>query len=148
MNKFNLGVLLIAFIILGSCGKKNTTVNNNVPYVYVSIQVFKSLSENTYLATPGTYKYLTGGYKGIILAHTLDDKYLAFDRTCTFHPETSCAIIELDSATFNNYYCGKKTNHCCDSRYQADGFVVNGPATQPLKSYNVSQDANYIYITN
>lgn len=144
-----IGLLVLICMGIGSgCNKK--TGLNEVPSVPVSIRINMDFPLYFDLRFPGNYIYLDGGNKGIILLHGLDGEYYALDRMCTHQPFDACSRVEIDrNYTFR---CGKTEQDsfikCCDSRFQYDGFVSNGPALFPLRRYRVFQDGNILDISN
>ncbi len=150
MNKL---FFLIIFLLTFSCAKNSNNSNpepiDNVP---VSITVNLNLPTNFHLQNIGSFIYLTGGVKGIILVHHTDDNFYALDRACSYQPNSvSCSKIEVDSS-FLQFRCGQTTNKgfikCCDSRFFFDGSVSQSPARFPLKQYNISKSGNTIFISN
>ncbi|RYD81381.1 MAG: hypothetical protein EOP53_06505 [Sphingobacteriales bacterium] len=148
-NLFSIFVLIILF---GGCAKENTQANNPVPYVTVNRQINMDNPQYIKLNQPGGFVYLNDeGYKGIVVIRDYSDQYLAFDRACTYHPETSCAQLEMDNSGLN-LLCGKFEGNefkpCCESKFSNNGAVINGPATYPLKQYYVSKTGSVLNITN
>lgn len=150
MNKV---ILTLMLFLAFSCGKNNDNTNtepiDNVP---VSITVNLNLPSNFHLQNVGSFVFLTGGVKGVVLVHNTDDNYYAFDRACSYQPNSvSCSRIEVDTA-FLQFRCGETTNmgfqKCCDSRFFFDGSVSQSPARFPLKQYNVTKSGNTIFISN
>lgn len=148
MNK--LFGLLIVVLTISAC--KNNNVNpepiDNVP---VSITINMALPSYSHLLDQGTFVFEPGGVKGIVIVHYTDDNYYAFDRSCSFQPKSSCAIIEVDSAV-NLFRCGQSTSSgfqkCCDSRFWMNGEVFAGPAAYGLKHYQVTRSGNLLNIKN
>jgi cytochrome b6-f complex iron-sulfur subunit len=80
-----------------------------------------------------------GGFvvtSGIIIANSDGDNYLAVSSICTHN---ACTVGY--SAQNNNFPCP-----CHGSVFNANGSVVNGPATQPLKKYTVTREGNVLTI--
>lgn len=148
MNKF----IIISFIVvLFSCQKSNQVNDDPIPDVPVSITINLALPLYAHLETIGTHVYEPGGVKGVVVVHHTDDKYYAFDRTCSYQQSTNCAKIEVDSTNLQ-FRCGKTISSgfekCCDSRFFMDGMVAQGPAKFGLKQYNVSKNGTMLNIFN
>ena len=146
--------ILICLLVLGfSCAKNSDNTNpepiDNVP---VSITVNLNLPSNFHLQNVGSFVFLTGGVKGVVLVHHTDDNFYAFDRACSYQPNSvSCSKLEVDSS-FLQFRCGQTTTKgfqkCCDSRFFFDGSVSQSPARFPLKQYNITKSGNTIFISN
>lgn len=126
-NKFLLVIVCITF----AC-KKST---DQIPPASVDFYIYLSQPEFQTLNTVGNYVYVTGGVKGIIVYHKTIEEYAAYERTCPYDPNTSGAIVEVDSSGLGliDYHCG--------SRYSIlDGSIVNGPTSYPLRQYYCEYD--------
>jgi nitrite reductase/ring-hydroxylating ferredoxin subunit len=142
-------------LLLGSlaCKKDNPVQNaDEIPNVPVNLTVNMDLPQHFDLQQPGQWKQYDGGVKGIVVYHSYDGQFYAFDRNCSYKPFDACAVLEVED---NNLYfhCGKTVNDtftkCCDSRFElSSGFPVEGPATKPLKIYSVYREGNTLYIGN
>lgn len=81
----------------------------------------------------------TGGFliiNSIIIANT-GDSFVALSSVCTHQ---GCTISYSSSS--NNFPCG-----CHGSVFSPTGSVVVGPASVPVKRYNVSRTGNVLTIT-
>lgn len=130
------------------------TINANdtpVPSVPVNLTLNTDLPAYYYLKTPGTWIYLEGGNRGVVLVHNFDGQYLAFDRTCSYQPDLSCSRVSIDSTAYF-FKCGEQQTDsfikCCDSQFQLNGLVNGGPAQFPLRPFQVSISGANIYINN
>jgi cytochrome b6-f complex iron-sulfur subunit len=75
--------------------------------------------------------------KGIIVANTGNNVFVALDSVCTHQ---GCTIgYDL---TMNDFPCP-----CHGSIYSTTGSVINGPATVALKAYPVSKSGNILTIS-
>ena len=159
MNK--LVLIFIALPLLFSCsksGNSSTPTTNFFPPVAVNVTVNLTLPQNNALLQLQGWKYEPGGNKGLVIYHTINDVYVAFDRTCPVNPTDTCAYVSMDSS--GTYYSCSKTHiigpicsstsaGICKSTFLPDnGFPRSGSATIPLRQYNVKYDADFIYITN
>lgn len=77
-------------------------------------------------------------YKGdIIIIRTSDSVYIALSKVCTHQ---GCTVKYNSSS--NNLPCP-----CHGSLYNINGSVINGPAPNPLKNYDVSLSGNILTIS-
>jgi len=145
-------ILFSIIICLGASCKDRTNINpdpiNNVP---VNVTINLALPTYFHLQNINTFVFEPGGVKGIVIVHNTDDKFYAFDRSCSFQPSASCAKIEVDSS-FYQFRCGETKNSgfqkCCDSRFNFDGSVAQSPAQYGLRSYLVSKNGNFVTVSN
>ena len=134
-------VLLMALTIFVLCGCKNHY--EDIPLVNVNIYINIQSPDFQNLSGLGSWSYIDGGSKGIIVFNVDNENYLAYERHCPYDPENSCAKVSVDET---NLYA---VDTCCSSRYQLlDGIPIDGPGTIPLKAYNTSFDGNIIRIWN
>jgi len=145
-------LILTLFSIYFSSCNKNRNTENLIPNVPVNLSINLELPLYYTLNNPGNFVYEDGaGNKGIIIMHGFDGNFYALERTCPFQPFDDCSRVKLDSNTYS-YRCGKNTiagfEKCCESKFQYDGALVQGPAQFNLKSYRISKSGNYLYITN
>lgn len=140
----------IAFTIMVFSGCKKNKDENMIPNVPVSIRINMDLPLYANLLIPGNYIYLNGGNKGITLFHGFNGEYYATDRMCPYQPFEECSRVELDSNF--TFRCGNMQNgvfqKCCESKFQFDGLLLNGPSIYPLKNYRVFKSGNIIDISN
>lgn len=137
MNKF-FSVLLIT-ISLAGCRNQYQGIPN------VSVDIYVNLQDPTYqsLAGLGSWVYVNGGSKGIIVFNVDNESFLAYERHCPHDPESSCSQIEVDETNFI------AIDSCCLTKYQLlDGNPIDGPGTLPLLSYSTSFDGNIVHIRN
>jgi len=97
------------------------------------------LSEYPEIATPGTTMMLdVQGHKDpLMLVHHPDGRHLVVSRKCT---HMGCKLSFTDVT---------KTLDCpCHgSRFELTGEVVNGPASEPLRSYVVVKEGEELVVT-
>lgn len=164
MNKLFCSLTIV--LMFASCSKdsnSNSSASNTFfPPVAVNVKILLTDPTYGYLSLQqGGYACVLGGNRGIIIYHTINDDYVAFDRTCPVDPTKDCAYVTMDSsgglffkcAQFPNapYSCGRTctTGGFCSSKFDAaTGFPISGSAKLPLKQYIVKKDATYLYITN
>jgi len=132
----SLAALCLSALLLVSC-KKN---DDRVPNVAVDEYLNLNLPEYQPLQTPNNWIYYNfAGNRGIIVFCTGIDQYTALERTCTFDPSVSTAIVRgIPNDIFGiDSTCGSKFN-------LMDGNIVNGPANQPLLKYRTQMLPNKI----
>ena len=135
-RNFALGgsLLLTAPVMFNSCSDdssedENNNNNNNNSGNTVD------LNDPAYanLKTVGGY-----AYKGdIIIIRSTDTVYIALSKVCT---HSSCTVTYNSSTS-------ELPCPCHGSKFTKEGAVVNGPATSPLKKYNVTQNGNILTIS-
>jgi len=153
MSNKNIYILFLFFAFaLASC-KDDSDGNNTAffPEVQVNTSVNLLFPQFSALSLIQGYVYLPDGYRGIVLYRTVTDEFVAFDRTCPYNTNNTCAYITVDSTGFY-YRCGQYNPNwtpCCDSKFDANtGMVSVGPARRGLKQYFTRRDGNVIYISN
>tara|TARA_B100000614_G_C14233509_1_gene363432 strand:- start:155 stop:571 length:417 start_codon:yes stop_codon:yes gene_type:complete len=137
--KLLLQILLPTVVFLYGCKNQYEGIPN------VNVNVFINIQNPQYqnLSGMGSWAYVEGGSKGIIVFNLDNDNFLAYERHCPYQPENLCSKISVDET---NLFA---VDTCCSSKYQLiDGSVIDGPATLPLKRYNTSFDGNIINIWN
>jgi nitrite reductase/ring-hydroxylating ferredoxin subunit len=144
---------LFLFIASSAC-KDSDTQNTNTdffPPVQVNTNINLSFPQYSDLNNIQGYAYLTEGYRGIIVYHTIDDRFVAFDRTCSYNTNQACAYVSMDSNRVQ-LRCGQFNpafTPCCNSVFDAaSGTVISGNARIPLRQYFTSRQGNVIYISN
>ncbi len=125
-------LLLTAPVLFNSCSDDTgDDGNNNIPAGGITID----LTDSAYAAlnTVGGY-----AYKGdIIIIRSTETVYVALSKVCT---HSQCTVTYNSSN--NNLPCP-----CHGSLYTINGAVVNGPAPDPLKKYDVKKEGNILTIT-
>lgn len=131
-------LVVIAFMI--SC--KNENSNEGIPYVPVTISINLLDPNFQELKVNGGYVYVTGGVKGILVYRESSGSYLAFERSCTYLPNSDCARISMDSSQLF------LVDTCCSSQFTLEGNVLTGVAPYALKQYTTNLDGTILYINN
>lgn len=135
--------LFFAFLLLflHSCDKDE---EERIPDVAVNISININKPSYSELRATGGWVYLTGGSKGIIVYRFSSDEFMAYDRHCTYKPEENCGRARVDSSDIK-IHC----RDCHGSEYSiADGSVLKGPASRPLRRYSTSFDGSIVRIYN
>jgi nitrite reductase/ring-hydroxylating ferredoxin subunit len=105
---------------------------NKSPVPYVSVNLIINLNIVNELNVPGNSVYFANaGYRGVIVCCEYPGSYYAFDAACTNDINSDCRVR-------NEGMIGECP--CCGSRFILlnNGYPGDGPATIPLKQYNVS----------
>ena len=133
--------LILFSIICIICGCRNQY--EGIPDVNVNIYVNIQNPQYQHLSGMGSWSYVEGGSKGIILFNVDNDQFLAYERHCPYDPENSCSKVSVDETDLF------AIDSCCSSKYQLlNGSVIEGPGSLPLKGYSTSFDGNIIHIWN
>lgn len=121
------------------------------PPINVFVTVNTLFPQYAELNIPLGYVYLTEGYRGIVLCRTADDRYVAYDRTCSYNTKDSCAFVSMDSNRVQ-LRCGQfrpNFQQCCNSRFDASsGIPISGDARIPLRQYFTSVQGTTITISS
>jgi nitrite reductase/ring-hydroxylating ferredoxin subunit len=102
-----------------------------------------NLPEYQDLRTKGYKEFNSLGVRGIIL-HRIDaSTYHAYERNCSYQPNSSCATVNVH---ISGLYM---EDPCCKSNFDfATGNPNGGPAWRPLRQYDVIVSATEITITD
>ena len=138
IRKYALYLSLFLFCI--ACGKEQ---ESTIPSVPVNIRLNLDDPNNLSLTVVGGSKTIEGGLRGIIVYRKAQAEYMAFERTCSYNSNDTCAYVSIDSA-ISSVGC-----KCCGSRYQLfDGAPIKSPAVASLRAYNTSLVGRDLYIYN
>ena len=136
ISKITLYILLSASLLF-SCKKQD---EEEIPYAPVSIVLYTNDPLLNKVATPGTWTYISGGVKGILLYRKSMGEFIAYERNSPYQPSKGCAV-EVDNSNI------LVEDKCSGSKFLiTDGSVSNGPATKGLKLYNTSFDGTVLNI--
>lgn len=128
-------------IYISACDDTKSTI----PTVFVDFTIDINDPQYNEITKFGGYLYLTGGYSGILVYHTFDDTYLAFDRACPYDPNNG--KLYVDKTLF-----GTIDSTSCKSEFSllTGGTVTKGPAEFPMKQYRCiyNAEAKIIQIKN
>ncbi len=138
--KFVYYLIIICSIVLVSSCKKT---NSDIPYTYVNEYINLSLPSYLNLNSVNGWVYYGAGNRGLIIFRRSGTEYAVYDRTCTYDPTATCALVRVIP---NNILA---IDSCCGSQFSLfDGSVTNGPAVVPLKQYHadlLSSNSLHIY---
>jgi hypothetical protein len=144
-------IILISVFLISESGCRKKRQEDTFPYVPVNITVNMDLPLYQNLKIPGHFVYLNGGHRGVFLLHSVDDRYIALDLGCPYQPYEECSQLHYDTSGMN-FKCGQYAQGifepCCNSKFQFDGNILNGPTEFPMRSYHVNHSGSYLYITN
>jgi len=126
-----LTAIILLLLVFAGCGKDKQP---QIPYVYVNIELHPNTMD--YIQVGG-YKYVNGGYKGIVVYRLLPDEFKAYERCCPYDPAITKARISVDPSIFT---C---TDSVCKSKFSLlDGSPVGGPSPYSLMQYRCSYDGD------
>ena len=132
--------IFFLIVLQFSCKKEE---NNNIPLVEVNLFLNLGDPDFTNLQRIGGSVEITGGSRGIILYRISNEEIKAYDRHCTFQPQSSCALVSVDPTNIT------ASDQCCGSSFLlSNGDVSRPPASTPLKQYNTSLSGNSLHISN
>ncbi len=118
---------------------------DDIPVVYVDIQIDLNDPNYNNLRAIGNFVYITGGVNGIILYRKSFDEFNAFERTCPHDPD--CGKVFADEINLI-----AKDTICCGSEFtlMINGAVSKGPSKFPLREYSTiyNKNSNILWITN
>ncbi len=136
-------IILLPFVFF-SC-----ETNNPVPEVYVNFILELNSPVYSILNSSGSSIIIPNeGYKGhgVIITRKDFETFVAFDATCTYDPDAEWGRVEIDETSVF------AVDKICLSKFSLllDGTVLEGPASIPLKMYNVdyNQGQNSIVVHN
>ncbi len=133
-------------MVLWACGDDQREVVPLIPDVFVDIRINLSDARARDLLIDGGYVRLNGGVEGIILFRQNAQRYLAFERMCTYQTDSCVGRVDVDSSGSFMH------ERCCGSQFGLltgePGSPIGGPAFIPLKRYQVIQAGNTVRIVN
>ncbi|MCY1722702.1 Rieske 2Fe-2S domain-containing protein [Prolixibacteraceae bacterium Z1-6] len=124
------GKYLFFFILLMVTNLSCDEIDSQVPEVPVNFTI--NLNIYNELQNPGSSVYFEYvGFGGVIVSCHVVGEYYAYDATCTHEISQSCHL-EPDGLL--------AACPCCESQYSLfySANPISGPASAPLKQYNVS----------
>lgn len=108
------------------------------------VQINLNLPEYISLKNDGGFKVIEqAGVRGVILYRQNASQYIAYERNCSFQPNSACATVEVHVSTLF-LFCA-----CCSSNFDfATGYPTTGPAWRPLRRYYTSLNGTTLTITD
>jgi len=133
-NKLSFFIITVALVLIILSCKKDENTYADIPYVFVDFTIDPMFNN---LNNVGDVEVFTGGYRGVIIYRASLEEFVAFERTCTYDPQTTCSRLVIDPGS--NIMA---LDTCCGSSFLLlDGIPNHGPATIPLKQYRTLFDA-------
>jgi hypothetical protein len=130
-------VLLSAFL---ACRKNDGLI----PNVSVNEYIDLNLPSYSNLNAVNNWIYYPAGAMGLIIFRKSTTEFVAYERACTFDPNTTSAVVYMlpNGIDARDSICGSKF-------FIFDGSIMNGPASRPLQqyrcTYNISINQLHIY---
>ncbi len=142
MNRFICFLIVSTSFTLVNC--EQTVDDIPIPFVdFQDIVINLSLPEYQALDIDKGSVLLNDGVRGIILYRESSTSYIAFERNCSFEPNSACATVKVHQSTFF------MTDDCCGSNFSfQDGLPTSGPARSPLRIYETRLSGNTLTITD
>ncbi len=137
--------LLIYFIVLMVVvGCTPDLSDDDIPWQpFDVININLNLPGFIRLKMDGSYQYIDGGVRGLILYRKNASNYIAYEQNCSFQPNSACATVEVHVSTLY-MLCP-----CCSSTFDlTTGFPTGGPAWRPLRKYATSLNGSQLTITD
>lgn len=140
MNKIL--IRFIGFMMVVGCTPDLS--DDAIPYQpFDVININLNLPEYIDLKTDGSSMYIDGGVRGIILYRQNISNYIAYERNCSFQPNSACATVDVHVSTLY-MLCP-----CCSSTFDfATGYPTGGQAWRPLRRYESSLNGSQLTITD
>ncbi len=136
-----LGSLIVLFLY--NC-KGDDDGDIQVPRIATDITINLNLPQYSPLNNPGSWAYVEGGSRGIVVYRLSSTDFTAFDRHCTYNVQELCQISFLEATIFEDA-------ECCGSTFEiVSGTPVSGPAEAALQYFNTqfNPNANLLRIYN
>lgn len=112
-----------------------------IPLAIVNEVLFLTDQQNSALRFDNGAVYTKGGLRGLIVVRQNAGTYLAFDRTCPYQPQDTCARVRIEPLF-------RLFDPCCQSQFSFTGQPQGGPATLPMRRYSTALSGNTLTITN
>ncbi len=133
-------LFILVLLIVFSCRKNEDLIPN------VSVNEYINLNLPSYsnLNAVNNWIYYPAGAKGLIIFRKSTTEFVAYERACTYDPNTSGAVVYMltNGIDAKDSICGSKF-------FIFDGSIINGPASRPLQqyrcTYNISANQLHIY---
>ncbi|MFM7015799.1 MAG: hypothetical protein ACKOX3_05655 [Bacteroidota bacterium] len=138
IKHIGLASILILFVL--GC-KKNESL---IPNVSVNEYIDLNLPSYSNLNAVNNWIYYPAGAKGLIIFRKSTTEFVAYERACTYDPNTSGAVVYMQPNGID-----AKDTICGSKFFIFDGSIINGPASRPLQQYrcmyNISSNQLHIY---
>ena len=139
--------IIFAIILLTCCGPNRTPIPDmpvRLEFNLVSVSELNAFGGFAEFTVPRyASEYL--GYGGVLVFHTIDGNFCAFDMSCPYEAKPDVRV-HCDNSGI------ARCDSCKSAFYVGDGnaFLIDGGARFPLKRYAVYYNAmlGSIYVTN
>lgn len=140
MKNYVKGLVLWVTVAIGLLPAACKKDRERVPTVAVDEYLNLNLPEYVNLNAINNWIYYNfAGNRGLIVVRTSPTDFAAYERTCTYDPTVTTAIVQ---GIPSDIFCIDST---CMSKFSIiDGSVVSGPANQPLLQYRTELLSNNI----
>ena len=152
MAKFKIFIFCSILALIFGCNKNNQD-RPLIPYTPINRQI--NINDPLYsdLKIIGGHVYLhNDGARGVIVVHDYFDNIIALERNCPYNSSDECSrvTVEKNRATIR---CGQYDGTgewiaCCNSKFNLEGLLLEGPSQYSLLKYNVSRSGDILLITN
>jgi hypothetical protein len=137
--------IFIAIIIVLLTGCSPRLSDDPIPYQpFQSLTLNLNLPDYLRLKTDGGFKEFGNlGIRGVIVYRKSATEYLAFEKNCSYQPNSACATVGVDISTLF------LIDDCCHSTFAlATGEPTGGPAWRPLRQYQTILNGSDLTITD
>lgn len=128
---------ILGLLVFTSCEPQ---IQNEIPYVFVEIDINLNNVEFVNLQKDGGFVYILGGVRGIIIYRKNLSTYKAFERNSPVNPSSACAVLDVDDSGLFII------DPCSQALFNFDGNPINGISPFPLRQYITILDNNWLYI--
>ena len=137
-----LALLFLALVLTLGC--QPDLSDDPIPHiVFEPITIDMSLPKYFALQSDGAALELNeGGVRGIIVYRENASTFRAFEKNCTYQPNSACATVNVDASTFF------MIDPCCSSTFNFEGDPQSGPASRPLRQYLIERTGSALTITD
>lgn len=130
-------IIISAFL---ACRKNDELI----PNVSVNEYIDLNLPSYSNLNAVNNWIYYPAGAKGLIIFRKSTTEFVAYERACTYDPNTLGAVVIMQPNGID-----AKDTICGSKFFIYDGSILNGPASRPLQqyrcTYNISANQLHIY---
>jgi len=138
MNKRLFPLLLLAALLVGSCGRNECSVSIGA----TNFSIEPNSAAYYGLNNPGGYMYFSGGHRGVVIIRLSYDSFVAYERTCPDDNKTPVSVSQE---------WGSSVLECpsCHSRFlvEGEGMPLDGSATAcPLYQYSASYSGGVLWV--
>lgn len=122
----------------------NEFIDDPIPFAnFDRIEINLSLPAYSSILRDGGFVGLSQGVRGIILYRENVTSYKAFERNCSFMPNSAGATVEVHSSGLF-----MRDPSCASTFAFAGGIPTGGPAISALREYKTTLNGNMLTITD